>query len=449
MKSRRCGIWHGVLKCVIFIAVILFILSDLSPLNLNFPDPAGMLRDHFRSASKEIKIEEFPVPASYDLRTYGKAPKARSQKDLNTCWAFARLSALESVLLPKETAVFSPDHMSFQSPGAASQYDGGSLNTADAYLFSWKGPVLEEDDPYGDKYSPENLKAVKHVQESRILKEKDYNAVKRAVMKYGGVVTSLCIPSDDDADSVYYNRTAAAFCYSGDIEDNHDALIIGWDDAYPAANFHSFAKNNGAFIVLSSWGDKFGDSGVFYVSYDDQYIGKKCEVYTAVEDTGNYDRIYQCDLFGETAAIGFNRPFVRFANVYTAGSEEQISAAGLYATGPSTHVKLYVVKNAGKNPWLWKKTRVAEADINEEGFYTLAFDHPVGVKKDERFAVMAQIETAGSDQPVAIEYSGSSGEYKTDISDGEGYISCMGSRWYSAEKDYDCNVCLKAYAKIK
>ena len=41
-----------------------------------------------------------------------------------------------------------------------------------AYLLSWKGPVLEADDPYGDGVSPAGLKAVKHVQESNWCREK-------------------------------------------------------------------------------------------------------------------------------------------------------------------------------------------------------------------------------------------------------------------------------------
>ena len=42
-----------------------------------------------------------------------------------------------------------------------------------AYLLAWKGPVLEEQDPYGDGMSPEGLEPVCHVQEIRILPEKE------------------------------------------------------------------------------------------------------------------------------------------------------------------------------------------------------------------------------------------------------------------------------------
>ncbi len=33
-----------------------------------------------------------------------------------------------------------------------------------------------------------------------------------------------------------------------------------------------------------------------------------------------------------------------------------------------------------------------------------------------------------------------------DLSDGEGYISSKGKKWESAEKDQNCNLCLKVYS---
>lgn len=445
---------HGFLKCLLILTAVLFLLSDASPVNLTFPNPVSLLTDYLpgrQNLPQEnagTADDAAPLPAAFDLRDSGRAPLARSQGNLGTCWAFSRLTAVESALLPDRNLVLSPDHMSIHCPGTVSQYDGGTFNTADAYLLSWSGPVTEEEDPYGDGYSPDGLKPVLHVQGIRYFPEKDYNAIKRAVMKYGGVVSSICIPVESDADSEYYNHDRAAFCYNGDLPDNHDAVIIGWDDNYPASGFNAFAKQNGAFLVLSSWGDRFGEKGVFRVSYDDQYIGKQSEAYADVEDTGNYDRICQSDLWGETASMGYNRPFTRFANVYTADSSEEIAAVGMYATGRNMRVKIYTVADTGgRSPWLWKRHFETEACFTEEGYYTVPLPKPVAVGADRRFAVMAEVAAAETNRPVAIEYGGENGEYKIDLNDGEGYISCLGSRWYSAERDYGCNLCLKAYMK--
>ena len=41
-----------------------------------------------------------------------------------------------------------------------------------AYLLAWQGPVLEQDDPYGDSWSPPGLSPVRHVQEIQVLPKK-------------------------------------------------------------------------------------------------------------------------------------------------------------------------------------------------------------------------------------------------------------------------------------
>ncbi len=51
--------------------------------------------------------------------------------------------------------------------------------------------VYEKDDPYGDGMTDDSLKAVRHVQEMQVIDGKDYEGIKEAVFKYGGVESSL------------------------------------------------------------------------------------------------------------------------------------------------------------------------------------------------------------------------------------------------------------------
>ena len=98
------------------------------------------------------------LPARYDARADGRTAPVKNQGDLGTCWAFASLLALESRLLPEESFDFSEDHMSHDPDFLLDQKSGGDYIMAMAYLLSWKGPVLEAEDPYGDGVSPEGLK---------------------------------------------------------------------------------------------------------------------------------------------------------------------------------------------------------------------------------------------------------------------------------------------------
>ena len=60
-----------------------------------------------------------------------------------------------------------------------------------AYLASWKGPVLDADDPYGDGVTDSLLKSVKHLQEARLFKTKDIGWIKSMILQYGSVESSL------------------------------------------------------------------------------------------------------------------------------------------------------------------------------------------------------------------------------------------------------------------
>ena len=103
----------------------------------------------------EIPAGGSELPSRYDARTDGRTAPVKNQGDLGTCWAFASLLALESSLLPEESYDFSEDHMSHDPNFLLDQKSGGDYIMSMAYLLSWRGPVLEEEDPYGDGISPE------------------------------------------------------------------------------------------------------------------------------------------------------------------------------------------------------------------------------------------------------------------------------------------------------
>ena len=123
---------------------------------------------------------------------------------------------------------------------------GVSLTQGMAYLTSWQGPVLEKDDPYGDGISPENLKAAKHVQNIELIEAENLNDIKEAVYKHGAVQTSLYC---NVRDTSLYNRAYASYYYSGEQSVNHDVVIVGWDDTYPAERFSTKPEGDGAFEI--------------------------------------------------------------------------------------------------------------------------------------------------------------------------------------------------------
>lgn len=387
------------------------------------------------------------LPARYDLQDKQRTPVVKNQGRFGTCWAFASLSAMESALLPEEKAEYSPDHMSLKNSFYLEQADGGNYTMGMAYLTAWQGPVYEADDPYGDHTSPDDLKPVKHVQEIQIIEHKDYEKIKEAVFKYGGVQTSIYSAiRSTRVDSDYYNSVTGSYCYIGTQKANHDVLIIGWDDNYSKDNFNMEVEGDGAFICQNSWGSGFGESGVFYISYYDVNVGSHNLVYTRIEDTDNYDNIYQSDLCGWVGQLGYSRESIYGANVYTAAGAEELKAAGFYAVGKDSEYKLYVVKNFTDTGSLANRILAAEGKLGNSGFYTIDFDRSVSVAAGEKYAVILYISTPGAEKPLAIEFAADEFTSTVDISDGESYISSMGTSWESLEKTQNSNLCLKVYS---
>ncbi|MBR4027894.1 MAG: cell surface protein [Lachnospiraceae bacterium] len=387
------------------------------------------------------------LPASYDLREKKRVSSIRNQGQYGTCWAFAATSAMESALLPEEGYVFSVDHMSMSNSFNLSQYDGGEYTMGMAYLAAWQGPVYEKDDPYGDGVSDDTLKAIKHVQEMRIIGLKDMQAIKEAVFQYGGVQTSLYSSlRTATSSSQYYNKETKAYCYIGTEKPNHAVTIIGWDDNYSKDNFNVPLEGDGAFICQNSWGTTFGEEGIFYVSYYDTNIGSHNVVYTRIDDNDNYDNIYQSDLCGWVGKLGYDREEIYGANVFKAKKDEEVVAASFYATAPNTRYKIYVVDNFKNIHSFTEKELVAEGSVEKAGYYTIDFAQGVQVQKNSKYAVVVYIYTPGATHPLAIEYDmGSEALENIDLEDGEGYISYSGKNFINVKEKQDCNLCIKAF----
>ena len=395
--------------------------------------------------------QERSVPYAYCYRDYGKLGEIKNQGYLGTCWATSALSALESSLLPNEKYSFSVDHMSISNSYNLSQYDGGDYSMAIAYLAAWQGPVLEEDDPYGDGTSDAGLTAVKHLQEAQIIPAKDFETIKKMVYKYGGVSTSLYTSLNDSyGSSRYYNKKTYSYCYIGEAKPNHDVVIVGWDDNYPKENFNAELEGNGAFICQNSWGSEFGDDGLFYVSYYDTNIGIHNVVYTDVESNTNYDKIYQSDLCGWRGNLGYEKEAAYFANVYYSNENEVLEAVSFYAVDVDTYYEIAVCTNFS-SPKDFNKDRevLASGTLKNAGYYTIDLDETVELYPGSKFAIIMYISTPNATRPIAVEMAT---DYKTrsvDLSDGEGYISYTGREWENVEEKYECNLCLKGFTKRK
>ncbi len=101
----------------------------------------------------------------------------------------------------------------------------------------------------------------------RMISHDDRNDVKQAICDYGAVLHSIYM---DDLN--YFNETTNAYYNYEKPGVNHDVVIVGWDDDYPASNFVTYGEplpKNGAWLMRNSWGEEWGDGGYFWMSYED------------------------------------------------------------------------------------------------------------------------------------------------------------------------------------
>ena len=428
-------------------------LADRGPENIwiDMTEAASALglvyqwNDETREASLDAAQSE-ELPRRYDLRENRVLNTVENQGTFGTCWAFASTAALETSQTNDEILDFSVDHMTMNSGFNIAPTEGGDYNMALAYLAAWKGPVLAADDPYGDGITDTSLGAVRHLQEARMIEEKDLNKIKSMIMRYGGVESSLYMSIQNAWDSSEdYEPMTASYYYAGNERPNHDIVIVGWDDDYSCENFNHMPENNGAFLCRNSWGEDFGAGGYFYVSYEDSNLGTSNIVYTRLDETDNYRMNYQSDMLGWVGTLGYKEPSAWFANVYTAGQDEILRAVSFYATGGQTTYDIYAVPEYYGAELLEHPVYLGSGYCEDGGYYTVDIPEMVRLRAGSRFAVMVRITTEGSERPIAIEFAASVLTSGANLSDGEGYISYDGSQWNSAEAEYGCNVCLKAF----
>lgn len=388
------------------------------------------------------------LPKRWYAGDHGKKPTVRDQGEYGTCWALSAASALEAVLLPEEQIVFSADHISLSNAFTAEVNAGGDYLMLMAYLCGWQGPVTEDEDPYGDGYSPQGLSPAVHVQEVQILEDPDTGQIKDAVFQYGAVQTSLFMDkAATEPDSPYYNEETDAYYYYGDQIQNHDILILGWDDTYSRFNFQNVPEGDGAFICQNTWGSDFGENGIFYVSYADVNIGGVCELYSRIDPVSNYSGIYQTDECGWQGTQGYDDDTCWFANVYTARGAEQLAAVGLYATAPGAYCDIYLVPLFQDESSFENRQYLQSASMENVGFYTIDLEQPVALAAGERFALAVKMTTPGHWNPVAVEYRADEYTQNVTLEGKEGYLSQNGDYWQNTEREFGTNVCLKGYAK--
>ena len=395
------------------------------------------------------------LPSYYNLKDEGYVTPVKNQGSGGNCWAFAALAALESCILKASGTTYDLSEGNMKNMMALySDYGwdmepnrGGYDRMGVGYLTGWLGPINETDDPY----SASNqfsfiLNSLTHVQNIIFLTRDSYvdnDNIKRAIMDYGAVSTSIAWYGKYQNGKNYY-------CYNDkENEDkaNHAIAIVGWDDNYSRNNFgNTQPPGDGAWIIKNSWGVNSGDKGFYYVSYYDTKMakpGKTGASFTFIlNDTIKFDKNYQYDIPGKTDIFLNSSSTVWYKNVFNATDNEYLAAVSTYFD-KDTNWTVYIYVN--------DDLRLVQSGFAKESYSTINLNQFIPLTVGDIFEVVFKITVDGDTGfPISERVSLVTYFYKENISfvsyDGENWTDLYNLSWTYPGHTYNSQVaCIKAF----
>lgn len=408
-----------------------------------------------------LRVTGSDFPSTYDLREQGRVTSVKNQGNTGSCWAFSSLASLESYILGTEgeNRDFSENNMKnlvtrYYSDGFdLAPDDGGNSFISMSYLTRWSGPVNESADPFNETsvYSPTGLPVQKHIQEVLVLPERtgplDNDVIKRALMDFGAVFSTMCWYPLDYQDKNYTYR------YTGSNSANHAITIVGWNDSFDRNRFKQVPSGDGAFIVKNSWGEEWGEDGYFYISYYDTRLGYDENAVFTASEKDNFDYNYQYDPLGWITQVGYSELTAWGSNMFSSERNEKLDAVGFYTTDMNTVYEIYVYKNPTNGPVNSTKNYAVKESgtCSFPGYHTHLLNTSVNLTSGEKFSVVIKFSNPSYIYPLAVEKQYIDYSSKAHANSGESYVSRDGTSWQDITlvSEYsETNLCIKAFTTV-
>jgi len=233
--------------------------------------PAPVVMEETQATSA---ITGLALPTAFNWCDQGGCTPVKDQGECGTCWAFAAVGVLESLIRIKDGAVRDLSEQYLVSCNTDGWGCNGGLWAHDYHKDKIPpgepeaGAVSEADFPYQAADLPCNPP---HAHQQKITSWHYVGSgwgipsvadIKQAIYDYGPVAVGICTGTAFDRySSGVFDTDESSSCRP--YATNHAVLLVGWDDS------------QGTWHLRNSWGTSWGESGYMHIKYGVSSVGEE------------------------------------------------------------------------------------------------------------------------------------------------------------------------------
>jgi C1A family cysteine protease len=215
------------------------------------------------------------LPVAFNWCGQNGCTPVRNQGNCGSCWAFATVGPLESLIKINDGVTVDLSEQYLVSCNSEGWGCDGGFWAHDYH--QWKmvsgeyeaGAVLEGGFPYQAAdvaCNPPHDKAYQIASWAYVCGSSNCtpttDQLKQAIYNHGPLSVSVCV------NTAFQNYTGGVFTGPGCTDLNHGVVLVGWDDA------------DGCWIMRNSWGASWGESGYMRIKYGVSGIGSDASYVT-------------------------------------------------------------------------------------------------------------------------------------------------------------------------